>query len=157
MSADKKAMDVALLEIAKDLLQASDDLAATDPTASAKLAYEAFEIGRDLSIVREYLEEPAGARPAVGRGAPARSDAEPAAAALKRDSTPQLPRQEIEDDSDDELFRILDRQKAIVPDPADFMPVRKAGKKAAGMMLEPSPRRSGWFGWMHPKEWRHAG
>ncbi len=155
MNSDKMAVDAALLEIAKDLLQASDDLATADPAASAKLAHEAFEIGRDLSIVRNYLEEPARSQsPNDG----ARNDGGPdATTTLKRASTSRGRRQEIEDDADDELFRILDRQKAIVPDPSDFLPVRKADGKAAGMTFESSRRRSGWFGWMHPKEWRHAG
>ena len=60
MSSDNAAMEAALLEIAKDLLQASDDLASTDPSASAKLAHEAYEIGRDLGIVRNHLDDAAG-------------------------------------------------------------------------------------------------
>ena len=57
MSAPDPAMEAALLKIAKDLLQASDDLAPTDPAASAKLAHEAYEIGRDLGIVRDHVDD----------------------------------------------------------------------------------------------------
>ena len=56
MSSNNAAVEAALLEIAKDLLQASDDLAATDPSSSAKLAHEAYEIGRDLGLVRSDLD-----------------------------------------------------------------------------------------------------
>ena len=117
MNSDNMAMDAALLEIAKDLLQASDDLAAADPAASAKLAQEAFEIGRDLGIVREYLEKPAEAHSSIGGDAAGQCGATRGTAASKPVAMSRIHRQEAEDESDDDLFRILDRQRAIVPDP----------------------------------------
>ena len=166
MSSNDDAMEVALLAIAKDLLQASDDLAPTNPSASAKLAHEAYEIGRDLGIVRNHLDDDD-------------EDAAPSALALSLDQ-PEIPvlggietrvngsngsstpyvRREIEDDADADLFRILDRQKAMLPAVGDVQPIRQASPthNARSMSFESTPpRRSGWFGWMRSREWRHAG
>lgn len=159
MSSNDAGMETALLEIAKDLLQASDDLVATDPSASAKLAHEAYEIGRDLGIVRNHLEE-----------MPETVDFSPATSAIShqqnghhatapgRNGSDRQPR-DIEDDADADLFRILDRQKAILPTPMDLAPARKPsrGTKQVTFEAQAARRSSGWFGWMRPREWRHAG
>lgn len=157
MSSKDAAMETALLEIAKDLLQASDDLAATDPSASAKLAHEAYEIGRDLGIVRNHLDEPeisvfSTPVPAVSRRSDDRGPA------VLDQSGPDLRQREIEDESDVGLFRILDRQKAILPNQTELAPARTPSRGTKPITFEsPAARRSSWFGWMRPREWRHAG
>lgn len=157
MSSNDAAMEAALLEIAKDLLQASDDLASTDPSASAKLAHEAYEIGRDLGIVRNHVDDKSELASALevsvrndGTSAVVQADGPSNASAYER--------REIEEDSDADLLRILDRQKAMLPKPTELAPVRKPSRGSRSMTFESAPsRRSGWFGWMRPREWRHAG
>lgn len=165
MSSNDDAMEVALLAIAKDLLQASDDLAPTDPSASAKLAHEAYEIGRDLGIVRNHLDDDdedvtsnALALSLDQAEMPALNGIEVKANGSNGVSTPHA-RREIEDDADADLFRILDRQKAMLPTVADVQqPMRQASHNARSMTFESTPpRRSSWFGWMRSREWRHAG
>ena len=153
MNSKDAAVEVALLEIAKELLQASDDLAATDPSASAKLAHEAYEIGRDLGIVREELDSSLGrAGPAadpVANGVASINDAEAA--------SPQPSIQE-EEEGDDELLRILDRQRAVVPSLPELAPARKPSRNTKRMNFEVSTsRRSGWFSWMKSRDLHHAG
>ncbi|MGI9433827.1 MAG: hypothetical protein ACR2Q4_03195 [Geminicoccaceae bacterium] len=154
MSSNDAAVEVALLEIAKDLLQASDDMAATDPSASAKLAHEAYEIGRDLGIVRNHVDDPKGhlASNGLTNGFHANgSDLVDADLVAQR-------RREAEDEAEDDLLRILDRQRAIVPHPSEITPTRKPSRKSKPISFESVPsRRSGWFGWIRPREWRHAG
>lgn len=170
MNSNDAAVEVALLEIAKDLLQASDDLAPTDPSASAKLAHEAYEIGRDLGIVRnhldpsfpvmsanstkegtaatEFLQRQAGAVAGGSHAFSLNSDGEQAASRTR----------DIEEDGDDELFRILDRQRAVVPNFAELTPTRKPSRNGKHVTFEVSePRRSGWFSWMRSRDLRHAG
>jgi hypothetical protein len=157
MSAPDPAMEAALLKIAKDLLQASDDLAPTDPAASAKLAHEAYEIGRDLGVVRDHVGDGSESETAfsfVAKG----SDA----AVYDRDDVDAShePRRNgtlVEDDTDAHLFRILDRQKAMLPTPVELAQGRDAGRDVRSMTFESVPKRSGWFGWMRSREWRHAG
>lgn len=169
MNSKDAAVEVALLEIAKDLLQASDDLAATDPSASAKLAHEAYEIGRDLGIVRSHLSpslaktagDPIVSEPAAGI---AQSYAHSAAASHDGFSQENgvengASRTRVqEEEGDDELFRILDRQRAVVPNFSELAPARKPSRNAKQMTFDVStPRRSGWFGWMRSRDLRHAG
>ncbi len=170
MNSKDAAVEVALLEIAKDLLQASDDLAATDPSASAKLAHEAYEIGRDLGIVRDHLDPPSlanGAADPVVNGsasetaysysqaAPTRQNGTTNGHSLKNGSS--QPRVK-EEEGDDELFRILDRQRAVVPSFPELAPARKPSRNAKQMTFEVStPRRSGWFSWMRSRDLHHAG
>ena len=162
MSSNNAAIETALLEIAKDLLQASDDLASTDPSASAKLAHEAYEIGRDLGVVRNHLDgaELASALESatLGSDKAVRENAnEPIVDEVDDETTFQ--RRDVEDEADAELFRILDRQKALLPKPVELAPVRKPSRGTRSLSFESAtPRRSsGWFGWMRPREWRHAG
>lgn len=164
MSSNDDAMEVALLAIAKDLLQASDDLAPTDPSASAKLAHEAYEIGRDLGIVRNHLDDddeevvPNALALSLDQAEmPALNGIEAKTKGSHAGPTPHA-RREIEDDADADLFRILDRQKAMLPTAADVQPMRQANHNARSMTFESTPpRRSSWFGWMRSREWRHAG
>ncbi len=157
MSAPDPAMEAALLKIAKDLLQASDDLASTDPAASAKLAHEAYEIGRDLGIVRDHVDDVMEA-------------ADVSAAVIQSDdqvtfdhiegSGRYKPRHNgsfVEDETDNDLFRILDRQKSMLPTPVELAPTRDPSRDVRSMTFESMPKRSGWFGWMRSREWRHAG
>lgn len=161
MSGTDAAMEAALLAIAKDLLQASDDLAQTDPAASAKLAHEAYEIGRDLGIVRNHVDD----APDLSSVAASSADSEPVltfernGAGADADPARQASygRRDSEDESDVDLFRILDRQKAMLPKPAELSPVLAPSRKSRPLNFESAPRRSGWFGWMRPREWRHAG
>lgn len=159
MNSNDAAVEVALLEIAKDLLQASDDLAATDPSASAKLAHEAYEIGRDLGIVRNHLGPAETSAQIVHQSAPSlpQAYAETSSAANGGGST--APRSRVaEEEGDDELFRILDRQRAVVPNFAELKPARRPSRNDKQMTFEvPAPRRSGWFGWMRSRDLRHAG
>ncbi|MGH1480139.1 MAG: hypothetical protein ACRBM6_15695 [Geminicoccales bacterium] len=169
MNAKDAAVEVALLGIAKDLLQASDDLAATDPSASAKLAHEAYEIGRDLGIVRNHLDPsstPPATAPAVAMQAAgtASSYAEETSIS-RRDVQPMsgaqngAPRKrQVEEEGDDDLFRILDRQRAVVPSFAEVVPARKPSRNDKQLTFEvKAPKRSGWFSWMKSRDLHHAG
>jgi hypothetical protein len=161
MSSKNASMEAALLEIAKDLLQASDDLASTDPSASAKLAHEAYEIGRDLGIVRSHLD----GKDRLSAGAASVTDGRQSTGGDSADEHSGLvsarngyDRHNGEDDSDAELLRILDRQKALLPKPVELAPVRKPSRDTRGLTFESMPpKRSGWLGWMRSREWRHAG
>lgn len=179
MNAKDASVEEALLEIAKDLLQASDDLAATDPSASAKLAHEAYEIGRDLGIVRNHLDpatQIANAQSAVEQTEPRISESfiesfeveQPEAS--YRDLTrrnggagngyhaAETSTRKIEEEGDDDLFRILDRQRAVVPEFADVAPVRKPSRGDKQLTFEvKAPKRSGWFSWMRSRDLHHAG
>ena len=158
MSSNDAAMEAALLEIAKDLLQASDDLASTDPSASAKLAHEAYEIGRDLGIVRNHLDD--GSELANALETSAREDkASPIDHTVSSEMSSVQKHRDVEDASDADLFRILDRQKAMLPKPVEQLaPVRKPSRGGRSLTFESAPpRRSSWFGWIRPREWRHAG
>lgn len=163
MSSNNAAIETALLEIAKDLLQASDDLASTDPSASAKLAHEAYEIGRDLGVVRNHLDgaELASAleSASLGGGDKIVHDHVEERIVDEVEEETAFPRRDVDDDSDAELFRILDRQKALLPKPVELAPVRKPSRGTQSLSFDSAqPRRSGgWFGWMRPREWRHAG
>jgi hypothetical protein len=183
MSATDSTMENALLLIAKDLLQASDDLAATDPSASAKLAQEAYEIGRDLGIVRNHLDskdevdvsslrEMASMNGFAGTRAEQASSTNGAAADMNgfassvggHASSANGEGGEREslwvshhDDSDDGLSRILDRQKSMLPTRIDVAPPRQPTQNGKPLTFESVPKRSGWFGWIRPREWRHAG
>lgn len=162
MSTIDSAMETALLEIAKDLLQASDDLAATDPSASAKLAHEAYEIGRDLGIVRNHVDDNSELASVLGsssRGSEIsthdRADRSSVPAAFGQSSSD---RPRVEDDSDADLSRILNRQKAMLPKPLELAPARQSSRDARSLTFEStSAKRSSWFGWMRSREWRHAG
>ncbi|MEM7042452.1 MAG: hypothetical protein AAF543_06555 [Pseudomonadota bacterium] len=157
MSSDNAAMEAALLEIAKDLLQASDDLASSDPAASAKLAHEAYEIGRDLGIVRNHLDDDTSLSAALNGSSP-QNEVMSIEPAEEPEDRPAYRHRHSEDDSDADLLRILDRQKAMLPKPVELSPVRTPSRNARTMTFESAPaRRSGWFGWMRPREWRHAG
>ena len=164
MSSNDEAMEDALLAIAKDLLQASDDLAPTNPSASAKLAHEAYEIGRDLGIVRNLLDDDdedvstSVLTPSMEQAEmPAVNGVEIEAIGSNGNLMPPV-QCEVEDEADADLFRILDRQKAILPTASDAPPMRQASRGARSMTFESTPpRRSGWFGWMRVREWRHAG
>jgi hypothetical protein len=168
MNSNNAAVEVALLEIAKDLLQASDDMAPTDPSASAKLAHEAYEIGRDLGIVRNHLDpSPAKMSPASGQAENGR------AAANARDEATsagqngfgsgngvnnRLRLGDPEDEVDDDLLRILDRQRAVVPNFAELTPARRPSRNGKQVTFEvQEPRRSGWFGWMRSRDLRQVG
>ena len=162
MSTNDSAMEAALLKIAKDLLQASDDLAATDPSASAKFAHEAYEIGRDLGIVRNHVdddEDLAGVlNPSAydGKGL-TRDRSDHATVDVAADHT-SYDRPRSDDDMDVDLSRILDRQKAMLPNTTELAPVRKPSRNGRALTFESAPsKRPGWFGWMRPREWRHAG
>ncbi|MGI9498923.1 MAG: hypothetical protein ACR2P3_02725 [Geminicoccaceae bacterium] len=162
MSSNDAGMETALLEIAKDLLQASDDLASTDPSASAKLANEAYEIGRDLGIVRDHVDDTIELTSELQAPNPVdqRAASEHANKRYAGEPVQETPhqRRDIEDEADADLFRILDRQKALLPQPVELAPVRKPARSNRSLTFEsPPPRRSGWFGWMRPREWRHAG
>ena len=158
MSSEDVAVETALLEIAKDLLQASDDMAEIDPAAAAKLAQEAYEIGRDLGIVKLDLH---------GRDEPEANGDEvllPPQPILRNGSAHagsngtanghSNGHRQVEEDSDLELFRILDRQRAIVPTPAEFVPSRPTNGNAANGQSR--TKRSRWLDWMRAKEWHHA-
>ena len=183
MSAIDSTMENALLLIAKDLLQASDDLAATDPSASAKLAQEAYEIGRDLGIVRNHLDskdevdvsslrEMASLNGLAGAHAKQASRTNGATADMNgftssingHSSSTNGERPEHDslwvshhDDGDDGLSRILDRQKSMLPTRIDVAPPRQPAQNGKPLTFESVPKRSGWFGWIRPREWRHAG
>ncbi len=154
MSSNDAAIEVALLEIAKDLLQASDDLAATDPSASAKLAQEAYEIGRDLGVVLTNLETSLDDTEEVTA-----DEVLPLTYASSNGAhQPGQPMRVVEEDGDDELFRILDRQRAVVPDFAEPVPVQKPSRKAEPIAFEvPAPRRSKWFSWVRSRDLSHVG
>ena len=174
MSSKDAAVEVALLEIAKDLLQASDDLAASDPSASAKLAHEAYEIGRDLGIVRNHLEPPQAEVPRTSNGSQAVSQRANgyhqtganghngsvnghAGNAGHNDGTPK---RVAEEEGDDDLFRILDRQREVVPSFSELAPVRspsRQNKDATFEVSSPAPKRSSWFSWMRSRDLHHAG
>jgi len=163
MSANDSTMENALLVIAKDLLQASDDLAATDPSASAKLAQEAYEIGRDLGIVRNHLDGKedlalaSAMRPAAKNNHAEKQHYQPA----KMNGAPRRyegARRAVREDSDDHLSRILDRQKELLPARGDVAPARAPSPHAGqSLTFESLPKRTGWLSWMRPREWRHAG
>lgn len=163
MSSNHAAMEAALLEIAKDLLQASDDLASTDPSASAKLAREAYEIGRDLGIVRNHVDDDAmkllnAVGSSIGNNGARMVDQADGSNADDEALNGGHQRNGSEDDSDAGLLRILDRQKAMLPKPVELAPVRKPSRSSPAQTFESVPRRrSGWFGWMRSREWRHAG
>lgn len=162
MAARDSAMETALLEIAKDLLQASDDLASTDPTASAKLAQEAYEIGRDLGIVRNHVDElfaePGVVETVAQDGEAAVVDRSEVMSPNSAATIPSTRRRDVDDESDADLLRILDRQKAMLPKPVELAPARKPSRGTRSMSFESVPRRrSGWLAWMRPREWRHAG
>ena len=161
MSANDSTMENALLVIAKDLLQASDDLAATDPAASAKFAQEAFEIGQDLGIVLDHIED--REKPNLA-SAPASSVAEQETAAPGKanDALPHYvrPGRTVVDEADDDLFHILERQKEVIPVRDDVNADREHARAAArspSLTFESQPKRSGWLSWIRPREWRHAG
>lgn len=158
MSSNDAAVEVALLGIAKDLLQASDDLAATDPSASAKLAHEAYEIGRDLGIVRNHLDaEPA--LPENVSSAQSYSDTPKPEFALNDQAHHTASQQRvIEEEGDDELFRILDRQRDVVPNFPEHFAARESHQDAKQLRFEmATPRRSGWFSWMRSRDLSHVG
>lgn len=172
MNAKDAAVEVALLGIAKDLLQASDDLAATDPSASAKLAHEAYEIGRDLGIVRNHLDPsstpttpPAAASAVAMQAAGAAPSYVEETGISRRDIQPMngaqngAPRKrQVEEEGDDDLFRILDRQRAVVPSFAEVAPARKPSRNDKQLTFEvKAPKRSGWFSWMKSRDLHHAG
>lgn len=164
MSSKDAGVEVALLEIAKDLLQASDDLAATDPSASAKLAHEAYEIGRDLGIVRDHLEPTVGVELANTEDtsvSPLAFDDVSNYELTLNGSSQRSESQErvVEEDGDDELFRILDRQRDVVPKFSELLPARNARRRTSGhVRFEVSTsRRTGWFSWMRSREVSHAG
>lgn len=169
MNANDASVEVALLGIAKDLLQASDDLAATDPSASAKLAHEAYEIGRDLGIVRNHLEPPfvaPGAKLAAKAPAASVSPSYGEQASISQLDTASVngiesnasQTRQVEEEGDDDLFRILDRQRAVVPDFAELTPVRKPSQHDKQLTFEvEAPKRSGWFSWMRSRDLHHAG
>lgn len=173
MDSKDAEVEVALLEIAKDLLQASDDLAATDPSASAKLAHEAYEIGRDLGVVRNHLESPPTfAAPNPGPIAkelptsPPQDFLQPpneSRRSLQRSNSvtaaaPALQARVAEEEGDDELFRLLDRQRAVVPSFSDLSPARRPSRNDKQLTFEVTPpRRSGWFSWVRSRDLRHAG
>ena len=172
MSSKDASMEAALLEIAKDLLQASDDLASTDPSASAKLAHEAYEIGRDLGIVRNHLDDGAGeladalsvSSQQIGVS-PSSDLAHEHKSDFSREQKVENPiektfyrRRDLDDEADDDLTRILDRQKAMLPKPVEVAPARLSNRSTQSLTFEAAQtRRSGWFGWMRSREWRHAG
>ncbi|MEL6964759.1 MAG: hypothetical protein AAFO01_18560 [Pseudomonadota bacterium] len=157
MSAPDPAMEAALLKIAKDLLQASDDLAPTDPAASAKLAHEAYEIGRDLGIVRDHVDDlvEASTVSSVVNG----NDSVTVYDRIEGSGQAESPRNGtfVDDETDADLFRILDRQKSMLPTPLELAPTRDTSGDVRSMTFESMPKRSGWFGWMRSREWRHAG
>lgn len=162
MSAPDPAMEAALLRIAKDLLQASDDLASTDPAASAKLAHEAYEIGRDLGIVREHVDDvldTTDVSRSISSSGARHSDPhmvfDPVEGASHREARHNGTIGEDETDAD--LFRILDRQKSMLPTPVELAPTRDMSRDVRSMTFESAPKRTGWFGWMRSREWRHAG
>lgn len=167
MSSKDAAMEAALLEIAKDLLQASDGLASIDPSSSAKLANEAYEIGRDLGIVRNHVGDMS--KPAETLQASVQDDRlrvvirdhkASSSDHVKGSMTASASQQNhVEDDADDELLRILDRQKAMLPGSTEqHALVRKPSRASRSVTFEATqPRRSSWFGWMRSREWRHAG
>jgi hypothetical protein len=162
MSAPDPAMEAALLKIAKDLLQASDDLASTDPAASAKLAHEAYEIGRDLGIVRDHVDdvvEETVVSSAVNRPVDYKSEHHMVFDTIERNGhyEPGHNGTAGEDEADAELFRILDRQKSMLPTPVELAPTRDMSRDVRSMTFESAPKRSSWFGWMRSREWRHAG
>ena len=164
MNSNDAAVEVALLGIAKDLLQASDDLAATDPSASAKLAHEAYEIGRDLGIVRNHLDSDLE----VGATAVA-PETEVAAQSYPSVSTSEFSLNDkqthhvasnqrvIEEEGDDELFRILDRQRDVVPNFPEHFAVHESHQDSKQLRFEVAPRRSGWFSWMRSRDLSHVG
>ncbi|MGI9491580.1 MAG: hypothetical protein ACR2QF_04180 [Geminicoccaceae bacterium] len=169
MNSKDAAVEVALLEIAKDLLQASDDLAATDPSASAKLAHEAYEIGRDLGIVREQLR-PSSAKAvadAIVNGAMSETTYghgqstngyQNGASGMNGAGTRASQPNGQEEEGDEELFRLLDRQRAVVPALPELAPARKPSRNTKRVTFEVStPRRSGWFSWMRSRDLHHAG
>jgi hypothetical protein len=159
MGSKNAAMEAALLEIAKDLLQASDDLASTDPSASAKLAHEAYEIGRDLGIVRSHLDGAVqlAAGAAAGSG-PVAGSASVEVDGSRHGGHERHERRDGDDEADAELLRILDRQRAMLPKPADLTPIRKPSHGSRSLTFESAPpKRSSWLGWMRSREWRHAG
>lgn len=165
MSSNNAAMENALLEVAKDLLQASDELAPTDPQASAKLAHEAYEIGRDLGVVRNHTDEADDVEDLTDIEM-SLADIEEELLTKKVDEhldagpviEPISLRHDGEDDSDDDLLRILDRQKALLPETAKPTPVKQPSRGFQSPAFESvPPRRSSWFGWMRSREWRHAG
>lgn len=171
MDSKDAEVEVALLEIAKDLLQASDDLAATDPSASAKLAHEAYEIGRDLGIVRNHLEatfmppisSPIAKEQAANIPQDIMQQPNESRRSLQRSNSvtaaaPALQARVAEEEGDAELFRILDRQRAVVPSFADLSPTHKPSRNDKQLTFEvATPRRSGWFSWMRSRDLRHAG
>lgn len=55
VDAVEAAVDLALLRLAKGLLEASDQLVQCHPSAANKLARKAYEIGRDVRFVRERI------------------------------------------------------------------------------------------------------
>jgi hypothetical protein len=162
MSAPDPAMEAALLRIAKDLLQASDDLASTDPAASAKLAHEAYEIGRDLGVVRSNVDD------VIETAAASLSNTQSAVRRKEHHMVFDQPEVNVRhesrrniavgnDEPDADLFRILDRQKSMLPTPVEIAPTRDTSRDVRAMTFESAPKRSGWFGWMRSREWRHAG
>ena len=165
MSANDSTMEKELLVIAKDLLQASDDLAATDPSASATFAQEAYEIGRNLGVVLDRLEEkeePAFASALEFAASDDHTETE-AFQLAEADEAPrryERTRRSVMEESDDDLYRILDRQKEVLPTRDDFVPNRSPGRAAArspSLTFESAPKRTGWLSWVRPREWRHAG
>ncbi|MGI9452407.1 MAG: hypothetical protein ACR2QH_17470 [Geminicoccaceae bacterium] len=168
MNSKDAAVEVALLEIAKDLLQASDDLAPTDPSASAKLAHEAYEIGRDLGIVREELDSSLGrtVTDPIANGVTSETayDHDQSAngyqngASHSNGAQSEQAQPSDQEEGDDELFRLLDRQRAVVPNLPELAPARKPSRNAKRLNFEVStPRRSGWFSWMRSRDLHHAG
>ncbi len=166
MNENDTEMETALLEIAKDLLQASDDLAALDPPASAKLAQEAYEIGRDLGIVRNHLDSTDRSGLAAAFEASSRTGGTTAESVVEvagdgdvdgPEVNGRVHRRETDDEVEDGLSRILDRQRAILPEPVDLAPVRKPSRNGKPLTFDSARKRSGWFGWMRGREWRHAG
>jgi hypothetical protein len=161
MSTEDVAVETALLEIAKDLLQASDDMSKTHPAAAAKLAQEAYEIGRDLGIVQLRLygkeqdvesEDVLLLPQPILRNGSVNGETNGHHVNGSNGHANGNGHRQIEDDSDLELFRILDRQRAIVPTPAEFVPSRPSN----GAAPQTKPKRARWLEWMRPREWHHA-
>jgi hypothetical protein len=99
MTSRTDPVDARLLEVAKELLEMSESCAAHDPDMAAKFAQEAYEIGRSLGqvqalVARERIEaglHRAGLGPR-GQDLPLLGD----------------------DDAEEVLVRLLDRQRHVV-------------------------------------------
>ncbi len=188
MSATDTEVEDPLLKVAKALLIASGELAGTDPEGAAKLAQEAYDIAHELDIERHHLEEaigigveldeimPAMTEPAdldldepldldlnLDREAAPTVDREPVRTnvELKPSKMTKVEERVTEEEGDDGLYRILDRQRDVVPKLTELLPTDEPMNRSEEMRFEvsssPSPRRSGWFSWMRSREISHAG